>query len=453
MEDFVSSMAIDASNSTASFAGNQLAVDSISSDQSMAEQLPLFSQRKLVRPDGGLELNRAIGFCPTSEFVLSALNESAIVAVTDVAGTITQCNELFCKISGYAREELVGQNHRILKSELHDEAFFRDLYRIIACGNIWRGTICNRRKDGMLYWVDTTIVPQLAADRHPIAYLAIRFDVTAHRQTLSSLDAASLAITVLRQKEEELIKARGLAEAANRAKSQFLASMSHELRTPLNAIIGFAEIIKDQAVGPMGLQTYIEYAGHIYKSGAHLLSLINDVLDLSKIESGNAHIVTDADVNLTLMINDCCQTVGVMAKKCGVILNADISSEAVCVRADGRMIRQILINLMSNAVKFTPEKGAVTVRMRHDPVDGAIIEVSDTGIGMTATEAKVALEPFGQINSHHSRQHKGTGLGLPLALSMIELHGGRLQIKSIRHEGTTVSFNIPNVKSRPTVTP
>jgi signal transduction histidine kinase len=246
-----------------------------------------------------------------------------------------------------------------------------------------------------------------------------------------------------RQLTTELILARDEALRATEEKSHFLATASHELRTPLNAIIGFSEIIKDQTLGAMGLPKYVEYARHINQSGAHLLSIINDLLDLSRVESGRSQLIADDNVDLTLAINDCCETVGIVAEKNGVMLNADASFEAICVRADSRMIRQILLNLISNAVKFTPEKGTVTVRARLNPTIGAVIEVADTGIGMTAEEAKIAIKPFGQIQSHHSRKHVGTGLGLPLALAMVELHGGSLHINSVPHEGTTISFTIP----------
>lgn len=245
------------------------------------------------------------------------------------------------------------------------------------------------------------------------------------------------------QLTRKLIVARDEALRATEEKSRFLASMSHELRTPLNAIIGFSEIIKDQALGPLNLARHVEYASHIHNSGRHLLSLINDVLDLSKIESGKSHIDTNGDVDLTQAITDCCQTVGIIAAKKNIKLSAEMSSGALCVQANGRMIRQVLLNLTSNAVKFSSENAEVVVRMRLDPTHGAVIEVSDTGIGMTAAETRIALQPFGQIDSRRSRECEGTGLGLPLARAMVELHGGRLEIKSVPGEGTTVSFNIP----------
>lgn len=245
------------------------------------------------------------------------------------------------------------------------------------------------------------------------------------------------------QLTRKLIVARDEALRATEEKSRFLASMSHELRTPLNAIIGFSEIIKDQALGPLNLARHVEYASHIHNSGRHLLSLINDVLDLSKIESGKSHIDTNGDVDLTQAITDCCQTVAIIAAKKNIKLSAEMSSGALCVQANGRMIRQVLLNLTSNAVKFSSENAEVVVRMRLDPTHGAVIEVSDTGIGMTAAETRIALQPFGQIDSRRSRECEGTGLGLPLARAMVELHGGRLEIKSVPGEGTTVSFNIP----------
>ena len=250
----------------------------------------------------------------------------------------------------------------------------------------------------------------------------------------------------------QLIVANGEALRASREKSQFLASMSHELRTPLNAIIGFSEILKEQTFGPLGLSKYVEYARDIYKSGVHLLDLINDVLDLSRIESGNARVrLVDAEVDVASEIYDACQLLKVLATKSGVALLAEEETgprpaQPIRVWADRRMIRQILLNLVSNAVKFTPEAGKVVVRTRLDPEKGAIVEVCDTGVGMTDEEVATALQPFGQIDSCLSRKHKGTGLGLPLAKAMIELHGGTLEIRSVPGTGTTFAFNIPNAR-------
>ncbi len=254
-----------------------------------------------------------------------------------------------------------------------------------------------------------------------------------------------------KQLTEELVLARDEAQKASEHKSRFLASMSHELRTPLNAIIGFSEILKNQVFGTMTIPRYVEYANDIHSSGHHLLSLINDVLDLAKIDAGQTHVSADGELDLLRAISDSCHVIGVIAAKNRVELTATLPSTVVRACVNERMIRQILLNLLSNAVKFTPEDGKVTVGLRLEPATGAVVEVVDTGIGMTAEETNIAVQPFGQIDSYHSRKHQGTGLGLPLAKAMVELHGGRLTIESVRGQGTTVSFNIPMTRIVPEI--
>jgi signal transduction histidine kinase len=239
-----------------------------------------------------------------------------------------------------------------------------------------------------------------------------------------------------------LAAARDAAEQADGEKSRFLASMSHELRTPLNAIIGFSEILHEETFGPIGNRKYAEYAGDIHRSGRHLLDLINDVLDLTKIEATQVQIDRSATVNLVSAAAECCETLSVIAAKNKVALSALAESGEMNIRANDRMIRQILLNLTSNAIKFTPEGGRVVVRVAgHD--GGAVVQVADTGIGMTEAEARVALQPFGQIDSFQSRKHQGTGLGLSLVKAMLDLHGATLSIESAPGVGTTVSILFP----------
>src|SRR6185503_8500818 len=227
--------------------------------------------------------------------------------------------------------------------------------------------------------------------------------------------------------EQELIRAKNKAEAASRAKSEFLANMSHELRTPLNAIIGFAEIINKRTFGSAS-ERYIEYAGDIYNSGTHLLGLINDILNLSKLEAGKLQL-QEQDVDLEFAIAACMTLVEDQARQANITLSVVRDPEVLMVRADERRLRQILINLLSNAVKYTPEGGSVGVRtFRRN--GGLAIAVSDTGIGMAAENIPKALAPFDQIERKVRRKQEGTGLGLPLAKQLTELHGGTLKIES-----------------------
>ena len=231
------------------------------------------------------------------------------------------------------------------------------------------------------------------------------------------------------------------AEAANRTKSSFLANMSHELRTPLNAIIGFSEVIQKAIIGPLS-ERYRGYGTDIFNSGTHLLELINEILDLSKLEAGQFEL-HEEDIDLGEVIEASMRLLGPQAEKSKVQLSKAIDEDLSLIRADDRRMRQVLINLLSNAVKFTPAGGKIRVssfRMHA----GLAIAVSDTGIGMASEEIPKALEEFGQIDSKISRQYEGTGLGLPLAKHLIELHGGTLTIKSEVNVGTTVTIVLPH---------
>ncbi|WP_051329921.1 sensor histidine kinase [Niveispirillum irakense] len=246
----------------------------------------------------------------------------------------------------------------------------------------------------------------------------------------------------LQSSEAAARAARIEAEHASAVKSQFLAVASHELRTPLNAIIGFAEVMEVQIHGPLGSPKYMEYAGDIRSSGLHLLALINDILDLSKIEAGRMDLMVEP-VDLAALVNDCVRMLQGRAGKGRVALAGDVSRPSPALKADPLKLKQVLLNLMNNAVAHTPAGGQVHVSARA--IDGGWLEiqVSDTGRGMNATEIATALEPFRQVHSHLSRNREGTGLGLPVARGLVELHGGKLLIDSTPGQGTIVTLRLP----------
>ncbi len=241
--------------------------------------------------------------------------------------------------------------------------------------------------------------------------------------------------------EEELRRSREAAEYANRTKTQFLANMSHELRTPLNAILGFSEVIQREMFGPVG-EKYLGYAGDIHRSGRHLLELVNDVLDLSKLEAGKLEL-HETELCVHELTEECLGLLRSRAREGRVQLIADIPKELPFLRADGRAVRQLLLNFLSNAIKFTPEDGKVRISARCEGREGLVLSVSDTGIGMTKAEIEVALAPFGQVDSKYARKHEGTGLGLPICRSLIELHGGELIVESLPNVGTTLTARFP----------
>lgn len=240
---------------------------------------------------------------------------------------------------------------------------------------------------------------------------------------------------------EALRAARDQAEAANLTKSQFLATMSHELRTPLNAIIGFSDAIAQEVFGPLENARYASYVGDILQSGRHLLALINDILDISVIESGKLELIVDR-IDASNLAHASTRLVEPAADKGGINLNLHIAEPVPDMVADGRRAQQVLVNLLSNAVKFTPRGGAVTLNVAH--ADGKVhFTVRDSGIGMTPAEIETALTQFGQVDSDLSRKYEGTGLGLPLARELTVAQNGTFALESQPSVGTTVSVAFP----------
>jgi PAS domain S-box-containing protein len=249
-------------------------------------------------------------------------------------------------------------------------------------------------------------------------------------------------ITLLKRREEQLRAAMIEATTANKAKSEFLANMSHELRTPLNAIIGFSEMIGSEIFGPLGNARYGGYVSDIHSSGQHLLSIINTVLDLARVEAGKI-VLSDGIVDVDGLIGDCATLMRERSLRGRLRLRLDVEPELPVLRADPVRLKQIVLNLLSNAIKFTKAHGQVTMRAGRSAEGGIDIEISDTGIGMDPRNIARALEPFGLVHAAHSRAHEGTGLGLPLSKALIEEHGGQLVLTSAIGVGTTATVKMP----------
>jgi signal transduction histidine kinase len=256
---------------------------------------------------------------------------------------------------------------------------------------------------------------------------------------------AGRAFDDLRENQDRLVEAKEDAEAASRAKTEFLANMGHELRTPLNAIIGFSTIMRDGAFGPLSSK-YVEYADAIVESGTHLLAVINGILDMARAEA-NRLMLVEEEVEIARAVAFSVGTIEEMAQRAQIDCQSDIPDDLPRFFGDAAKLRQILINLLSNAVKFTPSGGKVRVSVERDAENGLAFRVVDNGIGIPPDKLSLALAPFGQIESGLNRKYDGTGLGLPLAKRLIELHGGTMDIASEPGKGTAVTAYFPKERA------
>ena len=300
-----------------------------------------------------------------------------------------------------------------------------------------------RHADGSFVWVEMRCRPVMPESEGPtlLTPQAPEAGERLMRGAAFEIIAVVRDISERKQYENALVQARDEAEAANRAKSRFLANMSHELRTPLNAVIGFSEVMRTQLFGPLGHPRYDEYVGHIHQSGEHLMDLINDVLDMSKIEAGKWDLNIE-DVELGPLVEDCLETLEIPASERQVnLIFEPVGADAV-LPVDRRALKQVLLNLLSNAVKFTPAGGTVTVSTNRSDGQWHIC-VADTGIGIPEHALPRLCAPFEQVTGQFESDQKGTGLGLALVKSLVELHGGEVQIRSEVGVGTTVTVLLP----------
>ena len=349
--------------------------------------------------------------------LLHTIHLHSIVSVTDRAGRIVEVNDGFCKISGYSREELLGETHRIVNSGTQSSGFWSDMWRTITAGRPWRGEICNRTKDGSLYWVDSIIAPFLDEHGNTKKYISIRTDVTARKQ----------AEEARQQMNAELARAKLLAEEANLAKSDFLSNMSHELRSPLNAILGFAQLIDSGVPAPTPSQK--ESVDQILQSGWYLLELINEILDLSLIESGKLSLSPEA-MSLPEVLADCQSMIEPQARKSGIRLLFPIFEGPCFIKADRTRVKQVLVNLLSNAIKYNRVGGTVEVTCRAESPECIRVSFRDTGAGLPPEKLAQLFQPFNRLGQE-SGAEEGTGIGLVVSKRLVELMGGRIGAESV----------------------
>ena len=359
-----------------------------------------------------------------SSAMLSTVEMHTIVSIADRQGVIIEVNEAFCDRAGYSREELIGQDHRIVNSGVHPEQFWTDMWGQISTGASWRGDICNRGKDGTLYWVDSMIAPFIGDDGLVEKYVSMRTDITVRKQA-----------------DEQLKVLVTRAEQASSAKSQFVANMSHEIRTPMNAILGMLKLLENTDL-TAGQLDYVEKTEGAARS---LLGLLNDILDYSKVEAGKMtldprpfrvdRLMRDLSVILSANVG---------AKNIEVLFDVDPTLPKRLVGDDMRL-QQVLINLGGNAIKFT-SSGEVVLRLRvvEGDAQSVLVEfaMKDSGIGIAPENQAHIFSGFSQAEASTTRRYGGTGLGLAISSRMVNLLGGTLALDSVLGEGSTFHFQI-----------
>ncbi|MBL8733167.1 MAG: response regulator [Planctomycetes bacterium] len=343
----------------------------------------------------------------------AVLDAQAIVSITDRSGRIVDANPNFCALSGYSREQLIGQHHRIVNSGHHPPEFWRTMWATVRGGDIWRGEVCNRKQDGSTYWVRSVVAPLRNRDGCITHFVSVRTDITAWKLA-----------------EAQLIRARQAAEAASQAKSEFLANMSHEIRTPLTAVIGYADMLED-TLGAAAQPAAQPLLQSIRDAGRHLLTVLNDILDLAKIEAGRLELQPEP-TDLIALVHGVAERMrpGCDQKQVRFALGIDGDLPAEVI-VDATRLRQVVLNVLGNAVKFTTHgsvRFGVSAQRREGQYAHLTFDVSDTGIGIDAARARELFQPFTQANGGVTRAFGGTGLGLAISRRLATAMGGDLQL-------------------------
>jgi PAS domain S-box-containing protein len=361
------------------------------------------------------------------------------VAITDSDGRIEYVNDALVRITGYSREELIGQNPRVLQSGKTSPETYVAMWQVLTQGRPWKGEFQNRRKDGSEYVEFAIITPLRQPDGSISNYVAVKEDITEKKRLAVELDDHRHHLEdLVTRRTEELVAARQLAEAANQAKSAFLANMSHEIRTPMNAIIGMIHLLRRTGVTPL----QGERLDKIDDAGQHLLAIINDILDLSKIEAGRMQLEA-ADFHLSAILDNVASFISQTAHDKGIRIEIDRDAVPESLRGDPTRLRQALLNYAGNAVKFTA-KGCIVLRARllEDLGSELLVrfEVSDTGVGIAPDGITRLFQAFEQADSSTTREYGGTGLGLALTQRFARLMGGEVGVESVPGAGSTFWF-------------
>lgn len=366
-----------------------------------------------------------------SKFQKKTLDEHAIVSIADVKGDIIYANDKFCDISGYSREELIGNNHRMLKSDEHSREFYADLWRTIANGGTWHGEIKNLGKSGQPYWVKATIVPFLDKDGKPFRYVGLRTDITEQKEHGR----------LLSESHAEMEEAKAAAEKANQAKSKFLSAMSHELRTPLNAILGFAQVLEWNKNTPLS-ERQKDQVHQIKKGGEHLLKLIDEILDLAKIESGYLSLSLEP-VAIRPLLDECVAIAASLATNRNIIIIIDETEDNLPdLWTDHLRIKQAVLNLLSNAVKYNKEGGKIWLTSEIRDNGHYRLSIRDTGDGIAEERQADLFQPFNRLGAE-ATEVEGTGIGLTLTKKIIEEMNGSIGFSSKQGQGSVFWIEVP----------
>ncbi|MDF1879992.1 response regulator [Sulfurimonas sp. MAG313] len=398
------------------YVANDEAVDIPTNSTSKDEISTLFKNMKQMQTSiNQRNKNLNITLNTLKQFV-HAMDESAIVSKTTPDGIITFANNNFCETSGYSLKEIIGKTHNIISHPDNSKSFFQHMWQTITSKNVYHHTIKNRNKSGKTYYVDATILPLLDTQGNIYEYIAIRYEVT------------------------QLVEAKNKAQAAEKAKGEFLSNMSHEIRTPLNAILGFLHLLKKE-VHDETAQSHLQI---IENSSQSLLTIINDILDFSKIQSGKFTIETHSFEPLIEM-DEAIQMFCAKARDKEIIYTVFIDPYLPKVlEGDLTRIKQILFNLLSNAFKFTEPKGSVRVVVSYDKASTIFsLKVTDTGIGISKEKQARIFNAFEQADGTTTRKFGGTGLGLSISSELAQLMHGRIEIDSIEGEGSSFTLELP----------
>ena len=377
---------------------------------------------------------------------LAVEQSSEAIIITDVGGSIEYVNDTFVRQTGFERGEVLGRTPAMLASGKTAPQTYEQMWRALRAGKAWKGQFLNRHKEGHEYYVFSIITPLSNSSREVTHFVAVNEDITEKKRIGQELDRHRHQLEELVvQRTSDLQFAKEAAEQASRAKSEFLANMSHELRTPLNSVLGMSEVLQmGDVYGPLN-DRQINALDQIRESGQHLLKLISEILDLSRIEAGKftldlqAMDVSQAAISALRLMEQTAQ-----AKNIQLDYRQGVEAQGVSIIADEQRVRQILFNLLGNAIKFTPPGGSVSLQVRLDrTAERVSLAVSDTGEGIPLEAQTRLFQPFTQFETSTTKKHAGSGLGLSIVKRLMDMHGGEVTVRSVVGEGSVFTVHFP----------